>query len=594
MTMTVAMLAVGLGCVTAVATQPASAQHPGVKQSRDWKALPGTGLDVVGNAREGDLRRARREITAFRAALASLMPGIRLSAPEPTTLVVFKDHPSFTEFAPRDGKHRRQLNVGGYFSKSADRNYLVLPVHANRRTTSETALHEYTHFVISRNFRDVPLWLNEGLAEFYSTFEVNDQGHAIVGKAPSSRIDTLRSDRMPPLRHLLSGATIPRNFRSSDTAMFYAQSWLFVHYMTLADGGKRQGQIVKYLQLLPTTTSAEAAAREAFGTTLEALEHDVIRYSERDQFPALGLAGAASEAQPQETAAMNEADVAELKGRLLVELGVAREAAPYVERALALDPSHRAGQITQGRLLVLEERETEALAILVKVAQEDPGSFAAQYYLGSALYNGGRYQDAIVALDRALKISPKAASAWFAVALATMALRQYDQSDSAMAQVQELYSAADWHYARAHEALRLGRYDAALPEATTFIERAGVGDDSAPYAAFIGVIAARRLGLVERAEALLTRTASVLLPRSWPLTVVQFMQGRLNATEFLRKAQDNGQRTEANTYLGMHLAQIGQNDEAIKHLTWVKEKGERHYTEYALAIAELKRLQSGQ
>lgn len=42
--------------------------------------------------------------------------------------------------------------------------------------------------------------------------------------------------------------------------------------------------------------------------------------------------------------------------------------------------------------------------------------------------------------------------------------------------------------------------------------------------------------------------------------------------------------------MGLRMVEAGNRQAAREHLTWVKERGERNYTEYDLAIAELKRL----
>lgn len=558
--------------------------------SRDWKRFTAAGLDVVGNAREGDLKGAARHIASFRATLEILIPGLQLSAPQPTTLIVFRDHPSFTEFAPRDARGRRQLNVAGYFSDAADRNYLVLPVFVDRRLTYETAFHEYTHYVISRNFRGVPLWLNEGLAEFYSTFDLDDEGRAIVGRVPSSRVWTLSTERLRPLRALLLGESGSRGFGSTDVDLFYAQSWLFVHFMTLSEGGKRQGQIVKYLELLTETKSAEAAAREAFGTTLEALDREMARYIEDFRLRGLRVTGIKWDAPDVQMTPLSEADVAETKARLLIELNVPSEAKRYVARALELDPLHLSARITHARLASSENRPADAVVELEKIARDDEQNFSAQFYLGRALYDEARYAEAIGAFNRSLRIARQAAAPWLQLSLAAMALGQYEQSDSAMAQLQQVHSEPRWHYLRALEAFKLGRYDAVLPDVKVFIERAGSADESAPYAAFLGVIAAHRTDRADEGTSLLTRIVPALPLKSWTLTIARFMQGELSPTDFLDKAGDTGQRTEAHTYIAMRLIQGGQIDEARRHLEWVRDKGDRDYTEYELAVAELKRL----
>ena len=569
-------------------------QAPASKLSRDWKRFSAVGLEVIGNAREGDLRTAARNIAGFRTTLQILMPGLRLSAPEPTTLVVFRDHPSFTEFAPRDRRGKRQLNIGGYFSDAPDRKYLVLPVFGDRRVTYETVFHEYTHYVVSRNFRDVPLWLSEGLAEFYSTFELDDEGRATVGKVPSSRVWTLSTERLRPLRALLGAESGSRQFGSTDAGLFYAQSWLFVHFMTLSDGGKRQGQIVRYLELLTETKSVEAAAREAFGTTLEALDRELPRYIEDFRLRGLRVSGVNAQMPTIDITPATEADVAETKARLLMELNVPSEAKRYITQALELDPAHTSGRITRARLSSSEGRPSDAALELDKICREQPQNFSAQYYLGRALYEDGRYSEAISAFDRAVKLLPEASTPWLQLSLAALALGQYEQSDSAMAQLQQLYSTPKWHYLRSYEAVKLGRFDAVLPDVKTFIDRAGTADETAPYAAFLGVIAARRLDRDAEATELLSRITPALPARSWPLTVAEYMQGHFTPAAFLSKADNNGQETEARTYIAFSLVDAGQRDEAKKHLQWVKDKGDRNYTEYDLAVAELKRLEATQ
>ena len=560
--------------------------------SRDWKRISAAGIEAVGNAREGDIQRALREIAAFKSTLDVLMPGLTLTAPEPTSLIVFRDHPSFTEFAPRDGRGRRQMNVGGYFLSAPDRHYLVLPVYTDRQATFQTVFHEFMHFVISRNFRDVPRWLNEGLAEFYSTFEIDRDGNAIVGKAPVWRLRTLRSERMPRLRELLTGETDPRQFQSPDTAMFYAQSWLFVHFMTLSNGGKRQGQILKYLELLPQTKSAEAAAREAFGTTLEGLDSEIIRYAEGFTMPAVRITGVRADALSSASSRLRELEVAALKARLLIELGMDKEAEKYVTRALALDPSDPPSQIASARvrLNLTENADPQAVADLERVAAQHPGDFSAQYFLAHGLYRLERYPEALGAFERCVKINPKAVAPWFGLSLATMAVGRYDQSDSAMAQLQTLHSAPNWHYERSMEAWKKGRYDAALGDARAFIDRAGLGDDSTPYAAFIAAMSARRLGREPEALAILERVVPGIPAKSWPLSVVQFLNGSMSGEALLDKASDNGERTEARYYVAVSLIDVGKREDARKHLEWIRDKGDRNYTEYSMALAELKRL----
>ena len=69
----------------------------------------------------------------------------------------------------------------------------------------ETAItyHEYLHSVLRANYVDLPLWLNEGLSEYYSTFQVRAT-EAHIGTAIREHVLWLRRHAMIPLRELFA------------------------------------------------------------------------------------------------------------------------------------------------------------------------------------------------------------------------------------------------------------------------------------------------------------------------------------------------------------------------------------------------------
>ena len=166
--------------------------------SKDWKQCRSSDLEVVSNASAGQMKEVVATLSAFRAALAEKFPTLRFTSPVPTVVVLFKNDAAFTPYKPRDGDGRIRSNVAGYFYAGASRNYIVLPAVGQGSLPSlQVILHEYVHSVLSRNSVEWPLWLEEGLADLYSTFEYDAvKGLGTVGIAPAQRIDTLR--RFPP------------------------------------------------------------------------------------------------------------------------------------------------------------------------------------------------------------------------------------------------------------------------------------------------------------------------------------------------------------------------------------------------------------
>jgi tetratricopeptide (TPR) repeat protein len=97
---------------------------------------------------------------------------------EPTTVVLFQDESDFHAFAPG-------LAAGVFYSGLPNdlesSRYILLhgELSAERRVD---LLHELTHDFVERNFGAAPPWLNEGLAEYYSTVAV-ESGQVFVGRA---------------------------------------------------------------------------------------------------------------------------------------------------------------------------------------------------------------------------------------------------------------------------------------------------------------------------------------------------------------------------------------------------------------------------
>lgn len=125
---------------------------------------------MIGNSGEGEMRKVAIQLEQFRYVLALLFPQAKIETPVPTTIVLFKSHSSFNPYKPKyNGKTKE--NVGGYFLPGSDVNYMALTTELHRAEPYEVMFHEYEHFIIHNNLSRMPVWLDEGLAEFYSNFE---------------------------------------------------------------------------------------------------------------------------------------------------------------------------------------------------------------------------------------------------------------------------------------------------------------------------------------------------------------------------------------------------------------------------------------
>ena len=67
----------------------------------------------------------------------------------------------------------------------------------------EVIFHEYTHLLLRRNDEIWPLWLKEGMAEMYSTFEVSDGYHVRIGQPIDHHLQLLAHEPLMPLHQNL-------------------------------------------------------------------------------------------------------------------------------------------------------------------------------------------------------------------------------------------------------------------------------------------------------------------------------------------------------------------------------------------------------
>jgi tetratricopeptide (TPR) repeat protein len=94
-------------------------------------------------------------------------------------------------------------------------------------------VHEYAHFVVGHSGLTLPLWLNEGLADFYSTLECR-KAQVVIGMPPPGRGDTLRREGWMDWTTLAAVDQRSPYYRQPDKMLlFYAQSWAMVRLLAL-------------------------------------------------------------------------------------------------------------------------------------------------------------------------------------------------------------------------------------------------------------------------------------------------------------------------------------------------------------------------
>ena len=362
-----------------------------------WTSVRSRNFTVAGEVREKELRRVALSLEEFRAALSRLLPGWRADAGPPTTVVVFRDDAAYQPFKPVF-RGRTASYVAGYFQPGAEVNYITLALDSDwSRGPGSTLLHEYTHLLVDNYYGAAPLWLKEGLAEFYSTARVSGGGRRVTtGARIPTRVGQLRGAQLIPLRALFGvDQESPYYYESGKRDLFYAESWALAHYLLNGDGGRRSAGLPRFIELLAAGAATEDAFRQAFG--LDAAEADAALAS----YVGAGVYPESSETfarpldfDPQAGAApLTEAEGLALLGDLLIHTGRGEEAEGYLTRALALGPGLARARISLGLLRLRQGRFEEAREHLSVAAGADPQNALAHYLLAEALDRGAGVAD---------------------------------------------------------------------------------------------------------------------------------------------------------------------------------------------------------
>ena len=405
---------------------------PVVPQTRDnWRSVRTNHLFVIGNADPEKLRQVAAWLEFFHSAFARMVSRNVLESSVPTTVIIFRDDASFQPFKPL--YQGRPANLAGFFQPGDDVNYIALSLDENDRNPFSTAFHEYVHLHVRDNIPAAPVWLNEGLAEFYSSLQFSG-GEAMLGTPLNHYIYILRQQEMLPLATLLSVDTRSPHYNEDDkNGVFYGQSWALVHYLMLGDRG-RQEQFKRFLSLVEQGESAAKALENAFGMGLADLEKEFRAYVRRGDFSAQRISGIdnaqayASYTAMQRTS-LSEGEANYYLGDLLLHIRRANDAERYFKQAIALDPGLTLAHASLGVLYVRLHRYAEAKKHLQK-ATTSPQNYLVHYFYAYVLSREGMSAEGRIheysaenaaamreQLLQAIKLAPQYASSYYLLAL---------------------------------------------------------------------------------------------------------------------------------------------------------------------------------
>jgi tetratricopeptide (TPR) repeat protein len=354
-----------------------------------WYEARSAHFNIYSCGEKQEVNKLAARLEQFRDAFGLLAGAQAVSSP-PITVMAFPDQASLTPFLPLyQGK---PANLAGFFKRSSDENLIVLALSGTNSGSMQTIFHEYTHLLFRRNDRIWPLWLQEGMAEMYSTFEANGRNVRIGAPLPH-HLRFLAHSELMPLKELLAVEhDSPQYNEGEHQGMFYAESWLLTHFLMNGDNPMLKARFGNFTKLLMQGVPQEQAFTRALGMTLPKVEAELRRYLERQQFDEISYVVGADLSAPRQVAIrpIGQAETCFRLGNELMRIDRLDEAEAQFKHAQKIAPQSPLPFEGLGLLAAGREQADEAIRLLGESFQRGSTSFLANYiYAEERLHQTG-------------------------------------------------------------------------------------------------------------------------------------------------------------------------------------------------------------
>lgn len=438
-----ALLLLTLGTLASAANNPS------------WVKVSSAHFSVLTDAgqKKGQGEVAALRFEQMRSAFGQLLARTRLNMPEPLEIIALKNDGDYVRIAPpRNGA------ATGFFLPGEDRNYIVLNLSDDQ--SWRAVAHDFAHVMLNYNYPPTPAWFDEGFAEYFASIRLAGQ-QAQFGGDPESgtsssenAVGATTPDRNPPrsLVELLKAPVwlpIPDLFgmahsesfpEGSHHTLFYAESWIVMHYLLNENKLAETGTYFNLVQ--NQKMPVEQAIQQAFGVSSTQLEQAIKSYFQalapsfeqgpdaKGQNQGVWHSVAVSGDTGTATQDVSEQDGKALVAEMAARIPERREQAVNDLQSIVPQPKNESAIPHRALAWVLMQKKdyqgaTEELGKALEVDQKD---LWVRYYLALVKYHaaqssGGELQglgNMMQDLRAVLDIYPDFAQAYYLLALARL------------------------------------------------------------------------------------------------------------------------------------------------------------------------------
>jgi len=413
--------------------------HPAPASPADhfdnWIEVRSPNFTVVSNAGEREARRIAAQFEEFREVFHAAFPTLRTDLGKPILIFALRNEDSIKSLLPAYWEVKGHMHPAGLYVAREERDLVVVRTDLEGENPYEIVYHEYTHALFRLNFRDLPVWMNEGYAEFLGNSEIGEK-EVQIGKIAPGHLEILRTNKLIPIETLFQvDETSPYYNEQNRSSVFYAESWALVHYlMTDPDAVKRQLNS-NYLKAWTASNNQIEAAQKTFGD-LKKFSQVMEAYARQRSF-FVGHLKLSVHDDPKgyPSRSLSLAETQALRGIFFVYTRRPAEAKAALDEALAADPKFPVVHEGLGLFAWYSKQDPQtAEAEFARAVPQTPPNYLPVYMaamLRSRTNSGPTgLSDSLADLEKVIQMNPKFAPA-YAVA-ANLYSRDPQQHDKAV------------------------------------------------------------------------------------------------------------------------------------------------------------------
>ncbi len=357
----------------------------------------------------------------FREVFHTTFPIWRVDLGKPLIIFALKNEESLKTLIPAYWEGKGRAHPAGLYMPGEERHYVAVRTDVETDNPYQIVYHEYTHAIMNLNFRELPVWLSEGLAEFYGNSVIQDKD-VEIGKPSPYHLQELQTERLIPINELLmADRTSPYYNEANHATMFYAESWAIVHYLMMDPEARKQQLFTKFLTSWDASGDQLDAAEKAFGD-LKKFEALMEAYARQRAFYVTKISTTIhGDPKSFTSRVLPAAEVDAQRGLFYAHTARPKEAMAAIDDAIKEDPKLPLAYEAQGFLAYTQQEFLPAEASFQHAIELGTTDYFPYYFIAQAQLRNGRptpeqATKIIENLDKAIQMNPQFAPAYSALA----------------------------------------------------------------------------------------------------------------------------------------------------------------------------------